>query len=106
VVGSKENGLEVNADKTNYMVMSRDLNAGRSHKVKTDNRSFERVEHLKCYGTILRNQNCIQEEINRILESGNSCCHSVQNLMSSSLLSKSMKNKIYSTINLPVLYGC
>ena len=103
MVGSKETGLEVNADKTNYMVMSWDPNAVRSHKVKTDNSSFERVEHLKCYWTILSNQNCIQQEINKILKSGNACCHSIQNLMSSSLLSKSMKNKIYSTIILPVV---
>jgi hypothetical protein len=40
VVGSKENGLEINADKTKYMVMSRDQNAGRSHSMKTDNSSF------------------------------------------------------------------
>jgi hypothetical protein len=36
VVASKEIGLEVNAEKTNYMVMSRDLNAGRNHNLKTD----------------------------------------------------------------------
>ena len=34
VVASKEIGLEVNADKTKYMVMSRDQNAGRSHSMK------------------------------------------------------------------------
>jgi len=44
VVASKETGLEVNADKTKYMVMSLDQNAGRSHNIKTDNSSFERVE--------------------------------------------------------------
>jgi hypothetical protein len=33
VVATKEIGLEVNADKTNYMVMSRDRNAGRGHSV-------------------------------------------------------------------------
>jgi hypothetical protein len=38
-VASKETGLEVNADKTQYMVMSGDKNAGRSHWMKTDNRS-------------------------------------------------------------------
>jgi len=43
VVGSKETGLEVNVYKTTYMIMSRDQNAGRSHIMKTDNRSFERV---------------------------------------------------------------
>jgi len=37
VVASKEIGLEVNADKTKYMVMSRDQNTGRSHDMKTDN---------------------------------------------------------------------
>ena len=40
VVGNKETGLEVNADKTKYKVMSRDQNAGQSHSMKTDNSSF------------------------------------------------------------------
>jgi hypothetical protein len=47
VVDSKANGLEVNADKTKYMVMSRDQNAGISHNKKSDNSSFERVEKFK-----------------------------------------------------------
>ena len=47
IVASKEIGLEVNADKTKYMVTSRDQNAGRSHSIKTDNSSFERVEEIK-----------------------------------------------------------
>ena len=36
VAATKETGLVVNADKTKYMVMSRDQNAGRSHSMKTD----------------------------------------------------------------------
>jgi len=40
VVANRENGLEVNADKTKYMVMSRDQNAGQSHNVKIDNSFF------------------------------------------------------------------
>jgi hypothetical protein len=44
LVGTKAIGLQVNVDKTKYMVMSRDQNAGRSQNVRTDNRSFERVE--------------------------------------------------------------
>jgi len=43
-VAGKDIGLEVNADKTKYMVMSRDQNAGRSHSMKTNNISFETVE--------------------------------------------------------------
>jgi len=104
---SKEIGLEVNVDKTKYMVMSRDQNAGQSHSMKTDNSSFERVEEFKYLGTTLINQNSIQEEIKSRLKSGNACYHSVQNLLSSSLLSKNLQMKIYRTIILPVvLYGC
>jgi hypothetical protein len=53
------------------------------------------------------NQNSIHDEINSRLKSGNACYHSVQNLLSSSLLSKSVKIKICRTIILPVvLHGC
>jgi hypothetical protein len=49
----------------------------------------------------------IQEDIKRRLSSGNACYHSVQNLLSSDLLSKNVKVGIYKTIILPVvLYGC
>jgi len=58
-------------------------------------------------GTTLTNQNSIAEEIKSRLRSGNSCYHSVQNLLSSRLLSKNLKNKIYRIIIFPVvLYGC
>ena len=49
IVASKDNRLEVNADKTKHKVMSRDQNAGRSHNMKTDNRSFEIVEEFKIW---------------------------------------------------------
>ena len=81
-------GLVVNADKTEYMIMSRDQNAGRSHNIEIDNSSFERVEEFKYLGTALTNKNYIQEEIKNILKSGNAWYHSVQNLLSASLLSK------------------
>jgi hypothetical protein len=49
----------------------------------------------------------IQEEVKRRLNSGNACYHSVQNLLSSRLLSKNLKIRIYKTTILPVvLYGC
>jgi hypothetical protein len=75
VVASKEIGLEVNAEKTKYMVMSGDQNAGH---IKIDNKSFERVEQFKYLGTTLINQNSIQEEIKSRLKSRNACYHSVQ----------------------------
>ena len=53
IVATKEIGLEVNADKTKYMVTSRDQNAGRGHSVKIDNSSIERVEEFKYLGMML-----------------------------------------------------
>jgi len=60
------------------MVMSRDENAERSHNIKTDNSSFERVEDFKYFGTTLKNQNYIQEEIKSRMKSGNAFFHSMQ----------------------------
>jgi len=63
------------------------------------------VEELKYLGTTLTNQNSTQEEIKSRMESGNACCQSVQNLLSSSWLSKNIEIKIYITVILPfVLY--
>ena len=71
--------------------------------MKTDYSSFGSVEQFKYLGTILTIQNSIQEEIKSRLKSGNACYHSVQNLLSSSLLPKNIQIKIYRSI---ILYGC
>jgi len=107
VAATRENGLEVSADKTKCLIMSRDQNVGRIQSVRIDNSAFERVEEFKYLGTTLTNQNSVAEEIKSRLKSGNACYHSVQNLLSSRLLSKNLKTKLYGTIILPVvLYGC
>jgi len=82
--------LLLNADKTKYTVISRDKNAGRSQNIKMDNNSFERVDEYKYLGTTSTNQNSIKEEIKSRLKSGNACYHSVQNLLSYSLLSRNL----------------
>jgi hypothetical protein len=107
VIASKAIGLEVNAEKTKYMIMSRSQNAGHNHNIKIDNKSVERVEEFKYLGATLTNRNSIHEEIKSRLKSGNACYHSVQNLLSSRLQSKNTKIRVYRTIILPVvLYGC
>ena len=74
---------------------------------RIDNSTFERVEEFKYLGTTLTFQNFIREEIKSRLRSGNACYHSVQYLLSSKLLSRKIKIKIYRTIILlVVLYGC
>jgi len=89
------------------MAMSGDQNARQSHSMKSDNSSFGMMEEFKYLGTTLTYQNSIQEEIKSKLKSGNACYHSVQNHLSSSLLSKNLKIKIYRSIILPVVwYGC
>jgi len=75
--------------------------------MKIDNSSFESVEEFKYLETTLTNQNSIQEENLSRLKSRNVCYYSVQNLLSSSLLTKNLKIKIYRSIIMPVvLYGC
>jgi hypothetical protein len=107
VIASKEIGLEVNAEKTEYMVMSRDQNAGQYSSIKTGDNSFETVEQFKYFETTLTNQISIHKDIKSRLKSGNACYHSVQNLLSSSLLSQNVNIKIYRNVILSlVLCGC
>jgi hypothetical protein len=84
----KEVGLEVNAKKTMYVLLSRNQNAGKNHDMKIASRSLENVAHFKYLGTTVKNYSLIQEEIKRRLNSGNACYHSVHNLLSSRLLPK------------------
>ena len=58
----RNTGLEVSADKTKYMVMSRDQSARRIQSVMIDNSTFERVEEFKYMGTTSTNQNCIAKK--------------------------------------------
>jgi len=65
------------------------------------------VEEFKYLGKALTSQSSIQEEIKSRLKSGKACYDSVQNLLSSSLLFKHIKIKIYRSIILSVvLCGC
>jgi hypothetical protein len=89
------------------MLVSRCQKAGQRQSIKVGNRSFESVAKFKYLGTTLKDQNCFHEEIKSRLNSGNACYHLVESLLSSCLLSRNVKVKIYKTIILLfVLYGC
>jgi hypothetical protein len=100
---SKEVSLEVNVEKTKYMVVPHYQNADQNWDIKIGNRSFENVSKFKYLRMKVTNQNFIQEEIERRLDSGNACYNSVQNLLSSHLFPKSLKIGINKTIILPVV---
>ncbi|KAJ4429616.1 hypothetical protein ANN_21802 [Periplaneta americana] len=104
---SKAIGLEVNPEKTKYMIMSRGDNIVRNGNIKIGNLSFEEVEKFKYLGATVTNINDTREEIKHRINMGNACYYSVEKLLSSSLLSKNLKVRIYKTVILPVvLYGC
>jgi len=90
-----------------HLFMSWDQNAGWCHSMKNGNRSPERVAKFKYLGTTLTYQNSIEEEVKSRLKSDKACYHSVQNVLSSSLLSTNIKLiKLYRTIIFLVLYEC
>jgi ribosomal protein S2 len=90
-------------EKSKYILLTRRQNAGQNHDIKIADRCFENMAQFRYLGTTITNENQIQEEIKRRLNSGNACYHSVQNLLSSRLLTKNIKIRIYRTIILPLV---
>jgi hypothetical protein len=86
--------------------MSLYQNAGQNHDIKTANRSLENVAEFRYSGMTETNQDLIKKEIKSRFNLGNACYHSVQNILSSRLMSKNIKFRVHKTIILPVvLYG-
>jgi hypothetical protein len=83
---SRDIGLEINAEKTKYMIMSRHQNSGQNQNIRIANESFENVEKFKYLETMLPNKDDIHDKIKSRLNSENACYHSVQNLLSSPLI--------------------
>jgi hypothetical protein len=77
--------IEINTEKT-VAVSSPECRA--NHDVKIANSWCENVARFRCLGTTIRNQNLIQEEIKKRLNSSNACYNSVRNLLSFHLLSE------------------
>jgi hypothetical protein len=89
---SRDVALELSAEKTKYMIMSRYPNSGQNQNIRIANESFEKVAKFKYLGMTLTNQNYIHDEIKSRLNFGNACYYSVQNLLSSRLISKKRKD--------------
>jgi hypothetical protein len=82
-------GLEVNIEKTKYILVSHDQDTDQNRDIKIGNRKFELVSRFKYLETTVTGQSLVQEKIKGRLNSGNACYHSVQNILCS-LLSKNI----------------
>jgi hypothetical protein len=82
---SRDIGLEINVEKTKYIIMSRHQNSGYNQNIRIANELFENVAKFKYLVKTLTNQNDISDEIKSRLNSGNACYYSVQNRLSSRL---------------------
>jgi hypothetical protein len=91
---SREVDLETNVEKPKYKLLAHHQNADQNCEIKIGNRSFENVSQFKYFETTVTNQNLIPEEIEKRLNSGNVCCHSIQNLLFSRLPSKNINIRI------------
>jgi hypothetical protein len=74
---SRDVGLEINAERTKYMIMSHHQNSGQNQNIRIANELFENVAKFKYLGTTLTSQNDIHDEIKTRLNSGNACYYSV-----------------------------
>jgi hypothetical protein len=83
---SRDVSLEINAEKTKYMIMSRHPNSGQNQNIRIANELFEDVAMFKYLGITLTNQSDIHDEIRSRLNSGKDCYHSVHDLLSSRLI--------------------
>jgi hypothetical protein len=87
--------LEINAERTKYMLMFIYSNSGRNQNIRISNESFENVAKFNNLGATLTNQNDTRNEIKNRLKSRNDFYYSVQKLLSTRLISKNLKIKIY-----------
>jgi hypothetical protein len=85
---SRDVCLEINAQKTKYMIMYRHQNSGQNQNIRIANESFEKVAKFKFFGTKPTNWNDIHDEFKNRLNSENDCYYSVQNILSSRPISK------------------
>ena len=102
---SKDIVLEVNSEKTKYMITSRHQNVIQNQNIVIRNLSFENAEKLRYLGVTVTNTNDIREEIKHGINMRNAFYYSLENV-SSRLLSKKLKINTYRYIENYYIAGC
>ncbi|KAL4084248.1 hypothetical protein QTP88_028073 [Uroleucon formosanum] len=99
-------GLQINDEKTEYILVNSEVNYRQGEIMEVDNHSFKRVSHFNYLGSILTNDNNIKVEIDTRLKKGNNCYYGLGKVLSAKAVSKNLKVQIYTTLIRPVvLYG-
>jgi len=86
--------LQVNIDKTKYMITSRNTGNERHKNIRIRDEVVEKVNKFKSLGAYVTSKNEVTEEIESRLVSGNACFYSAQKLLTSRLISSELKLKI------------
>ncbi|KAL4126538.1 hypothetical protein QTP88_010759 [Uroleucon formosanum] len=104
---AKRVGLEINAEKTEYMVVQRHEQIGcRNEVLEVENYKFKRVQQFKYPGTLITQQDEIGTEIKARIQAANKCYFGLTKLLKSRVISKNLKSQIYQTLIKPVVtYG-
>jgi len=100
-------GLQVNIDNTKYMIINQDTGNEGDKNIRISYEVIEKGNKFTYLGTYVTSKTEVAEKIKSRLVSGNACFYSVQKFLTSQLISRKLKMKIYRTVILPVLlYGC
>ena len=107
IKASKYIGSEVNSENTKYKITSRHQNVIQNQNTVVGNLSFENVEKFRYLRVTVTNTNDIRKQIKLRINVGNACYYSLEEILTSHLLSKKLKVNTDKTIILPVvLYAC
>jgi len=105
---TEKKGLEINAEKTEYMIVQKRVLADHVHPfLEVGQYKFQRVQEFKYLRSILTQKNYELTEIKARLQSGNKCYYGLSNLLNPRMISKNLKIQLYRTLIRPVvMYGC
>ncbi|CAI6370121.1 unnamed protein product [Macrosiphum euphorbiae] len=103
---AKKVGLQINEDKTEYMVVGRKDSTRMYPSLRVGNHDFNRVKQFKYLGSVLTEKNETDKEVAARIQSGNKCLYGLIRILGSQSLSRDIKLQLYITLLRPIItYG-